>query len=74
MTINTGPGGLSTLFIKKAPEEIQNILQERPDEFCDIEDYRERYHMATPQYYIRKGTRYRLVALGLLTKEQMSIA
>ena len=61
------------LFIKKTPDEFQSIMDERPDEFlCNLETYREHYHMAMPQYYIRnKDTKSKLVALGLITEEQI---
>ncbi len=73
VTINTGPGGLSTIFMKKLPEEIRDVLEAKPEDFCSFEDYRERYNMPTPHYYMRLGTKLKLVELGLMTKEQMQL-
>ena len=73
MTINTMPGTYSTLFIKKTPEEIRPLLESNPSDLCTVTEYTKRYDSPTPLYYIRRGTRMKLVEMELLTKEQMQL-
>ena len=59
----------STLFLKKPPEEVQNILSMTPN-LCSPEEYSDRFHMRIPALISFK-MRAQLLTLGLLSEKQL---
>ena len=59
----------SSVFVKKPPEQVANILQKMP-ELCALTDYSERFAMRV-RAAVPLRTRAQLVTLGLVSGKQM---
>ena len=59
----------SSVFVKKRPEQVANILQKMP-ELCALTDYSERFAMRV-RTAVPLRTRAQLVTLGLVSAKQL---
>ena len=59
----------SSIFVKKSPEQVANILQTMPG-LCTLKEYSEKFAMRVPTL-IALRTRAQLVTCGLVSEKQL---
>ena len=59
----------SSVFVKKSPEQVANIIQTMP-RLCTVKEYSERFAMRVSTL-IALRTRAQLVTLGLVSEKQL---
>ena len=60
-------GNAKIVFIKKPPDQVQHLLEARP-QLCHPDVYRERYYKPSPKS-IKSKVRSSLVAMGYIAQE-----